>query len=521
MVSFVNGISAKSALFQLRSQNEPQADKQRYGNVLTNTLGRGASRGADAFFSISNSLKSESTIFNALNEGLGRARGAVAAAQVGANRVDGVLDKIDGIVGAVEAGAPGGAFKGSLDRLQQATALAVRSGAFAGTNLLEEGANLSVTLGFNGGGNADFRQLNFTAVGLSPTDAAKAASTTVTETVTETVEVDVTRQDKLNERTEKLTERLERFDAREERLNSKLTKLDANQAKQEARLEKLERQEVRREQKLVDVGARPTDANDQRTLDLAKRISDFADTLEARGSTRLAEFVDAVAERTAERAGLTVSLDELDRLETRLEKTQNKITKTNDKLTRIQERTETLNQRIETVAERRETVSDKLAATEERLSTLSEERLNQVVGTRTETVEREVTREVESPTAGSFFDIVGAVGERLQAGDTEGARALINEARARVNRVEEQLDQISGSLDRRGGFFGALTDRIDSSIKTRVDEGLSDEDAAARAAAIISDIAKNGRLFGGERSRPGILGLFAEKSEPAAEPKEE
>lgn len=509
MVGFVSNISAKSALFALRAEDRPNT--QRVEGIISGAF-KSNGGGASAFFSISSKIKSEGSIFRAIGSSLGEARNAVAAARAGTEKLTGVIGEAEKLIGAVEAGAPGQAFKGSLDRLASVAGSAIAAAGFGGTNLLQEGETLTVTLGFNAGGSDfDFRQLNFEAVGLAATEAARTTTETVTRTVTETVETPVTRGERLNERLEKLTERQARLETREERIASRLEKLSEREARLQARIERLEGTQNRINERLEAAGARPTDPRDARMLDQARRFADFADTLEARGSRVIAGFVDAVADRLAERAGLTISLDKLDRLEGRIEKLGTRIEKTNDRLERVAERETFLNERRQQVNERQEAVASRIERITERLATLSEEQLNQVVATRTETVERTVTEVVttEGPNekTGSFTDIISAIGDRLKAGDTDGARAIVAEARARIAEVNGQLDRITGAVTQQRGFIGELTERLDSTIRERISVP-DDENAARAAAGILSDLTRVERLFSGEKAPQGIVELF-------------
>ncbi|NNU15542.1 hypothetical protein HK107_04320 [Parvularcula sp. ZS-1/3] len=504
MVGINSNYSAKSALFQLRAQGQAEA-KSRFGGPLLNSLGKGRGNSA-AFFSVTGAQKSESAIVRTLGESLGKARNTVAAAQTGVSKVGEVLGKVDTLIAAVEAGAPGSAFKGAFDGLQREADLAVARSGFSGTNLLKEGEVLTVTVGLKAGSDYDFRQLNFEAVGLSPTDAAKEV-TTVTKTVTETVETPITREQKLTERLEKLGQRIERFEARETRLESRLDKLTTREEKLTNRLERFEKVEQRLNNKLEKVGARPTDARDAFRLETAKRYAAFADRLEERGSTRIAAFVDAVANRVAESAGLTVSLDKLAKIEKRLERTETRIEKTNAKINKTAERQTFISDRLTKVSEKKAAISEKIDDISERLDHLSPDKLNEVVGTVTETVERTVTEVVKKDENVGFENLIGGIAEKLAAGDTEGAKALAAEAKARVERVDEQLGRIKNSLGRQSSFFGAVADRIDSQIKVKVEDKLGEDDAARRAAAILSGLAKTEGLLGGD-ARPGILALF-------------
>lgn len=511
MTGLLNDLQAKSALLQIQAGN-----RGRFDNVLTGARRQPLAPTQDAFFSISNAVKTESSIFSALNDGLGRARASVALASAGTDKIGSVLDRAEEIIGAVEKGAPGSAFSSSLSRLEEGAALAVQAAGRAGTNLLVEGETLNVTLGFKAGGNGfDFRQQTIEAVGLGATDGARGAAQTITETVTETVEVQITREDRINERIESLNERIIRFDERVERFETRIESLSERQVQLGERIERFEATQDRLTSRLEDVGARPTDANDQRLLSFARRANDFADTLRDRGSNGFADFVQRVADSTAERAGLTISLDRLDRLENRLERVGDRITQTEERIERIDVRKEQIGERIVQFRERQEQTVERIERFEERLTTLSEERRTQVVGTRTETVEREVTRTVESPLAGSFGDILADLSDRIRAGDTDGARAIVAEVRERIGNVDNQLGQISDSLNRRGGFFSALTERLDSSVQSLV-KPLTDEDAARAAAAAISESNRVSRLFGDGDVRPGILELFQGTQEAEA-----
>ncbi|GGY36346.1 hypothetical protein GCM10007148_00640 [Parvularcula lutaonensis] len=462
-------------------------------------------------------------IFRTLGESLGKANASIAAAKVGTDSLGSVLDRVDSVIGAVEAGAPGTAFSGQLDSLERDTAKIVAAAGFGGTNLLKEGETLTVTLGFDAnGGKFDFRQLNFEAVGLSPTEAATKTET-VSQTITEVVSTPITREERLTARIEKLVERQVRLENREERISSRLEKLTAREERLTSRLERLDRIEERITDRLVDSGARPTDAKDQKELAKALDTRSKAKELAAKGNTKAAQKAFDRAEKEAQKAGLTISLDKLERLEKRLDRVEVREQRITSRLERIQERETFLTERLELVQERQEVIGERIEKITERLETLTEEQLNAVVGYTTETLERVVDVEVVSEEAklksGGFTDLLEKVGIALAQGDTETAKALTNEARARIDRVNTQLDNFSATLARRGNFFDDLTERLDSSIRTKIDENLDDDSAARAAALALSRIEKINRVFSGEEARPGILELFnGKKSAPVQEP---
>lgn len=521
MSALVSDISAKSALYALR-QSKGQ-DIQPFDAVVQGSFkGKGFSP-ASSFFSISSAVKTESAIFRTLGNSLGKANASIASARVGTDSLNSVLDRADKLIGAVEAGTPGAAVQGSIDSLERDAGKIVAAAGFGGTNLLKEGEALTVTLGFDAtGGKYDFRQLNFEAVGLSPTEAA-AKTETVTQTVTETVQTPITREDRLIQRVERLQERQVRIEAREERISSRLEKLSAREERLTSRLERLNTVEERIENRLVDSGARPTDSKDQKELAKALDTRAKAKDLQAKGNGNAASKAFDRAEKEAQKAGLTITLDQLERLEKRLDRVETRIDRTTTRLEKVQERQTFLTERLQQVQDRQEVISERIETITERLETFTEEQLNRVVGYTTETVEKtievEVVTEEAKAKSGGFTDLLSKVGEKLAAGDTEGAKSLVAEARARLDRVNDQLDQFSSALDRRGNFFNDLTERLDSSIRTKIDEGLDDDAAARAAAAALSNLEKIGRLFSSDETRPGILELFnAKKSAPVQEP---
>ena len=507
MTSLLNDLQAKSALLQIQNSN-----RGRFDNVLTGARKQPLASTQDAFFSISNAVKTESSIFSALNDGLGRARASVALASAGTDKIGSVLDRAEEIIGAVEQGAPGSAFASSLSRLEETATLAVQSAGRTGTNLLVEGETLSVTLGFKAGGAGfDFRQQTIEAVGLGATDGARAASTTVTDTVTdtvtETVEVNVTRRDRFNERLDSLNERVarvgERISATEDRIASATDR--RQELSNQAASFRTERADI--EQQLADGGARPDDARDQRRVRVAQRVFERSERVRAQGNEDRADRLLARAQRAADRAGVTISLEDLSRLDNRSDRLERSIRRTDRQVVRLDRRIDSLENRVERFNRSQDRLETRVERFENRIASLSEAQLDRVVGTRTETVEREVTRTIESPLAGSFEDVLGDLSDRIRAGDTEGARAIVAEVRERIGNVDNQLGQISDSLNRRGGFFSALTERLDSSVRSLV-QPLTEEDAARAAAAAISESNRVSRLFGDGDVRPGILELF-------------
>ena len=505
MVGTFTDFSSRAALAQLRSG--PQSAVGNAPDVLLNTARGGRSSASSAAFTVDASLRSESNVLRSLGDGIGKARGVIAAANAGTQSVSESLDSVDRIISAVEGGASGATFKSAIDGIQRQTDTAIARSGFGGTNLLEEGQTLTITLGFAGNSSSEFRQLSIESQGLSPTAAAQQ-TTTETRVVTEEVQVDVTRGEVLEARVDKLTTKVERQESRQARLEAKAVKLTERQEKLTTRLDKLEQTETRLENRIDQVGGNPDDPTDAARLDQAKTYKSYAKTLEERGSTTLASFVNGVADSLAESAGLTVSLEKLEEFENRLAKTVERQEKTTASIESTSDRIDLIGERITQAEEKKTQLNDKIASTQDRLDNLSEDRLNQVVRTRTETVEREVEVEIENEQNVGFDGLFDLVQEKLSAGDTEGARAVVEEARGRIDRVQGQLERADTALDRRSGFLGEVSDRIDQSISTKVDENLTDDEAARRAAQVLTDIAKTGRLFGGEKVKDGILALF-------------
>ncbi|MCQ8185961.1 hypothetical protein [Parvularcula maris] len=505
----LSNINAQSALKQLvGAQNNKKNQFEGFSLGASGSGLRGSA--SQAIFSVSGVLRSDRAILSGLASSLSGARGAVAAARSGSEQITDTLARAADIITAVEKGAPGSAFKGALSGLQAEANKAVQQAGFSGTNLLVEGETLNITFGVQERGNYDFRQVGIEAVGLSPTEEARKVSYT-TQSVTETVEVEVTRQDRIEQRIEKLQERQERLSTRETRIQERLERLAAREELLEARADRLASRAETIEQGIVDAGGRPTDSKDQRELDRAKKTKAQGETKIDAGNLTAGEKALERAEKTADKAGLTISLDELERQENRLAKTNDRLSRTEQRIERVQERQVRLTERLEKITERQETIGDRVITLQERIETLSEEQLNKVVGTRTETVTRDVTVEVENPASGSFSDILGVIAQKLSEGDTEGARAVLGEAQARVERVGRQLDQIENTIGGRKTFFGAVEERLTDTIKDRVEENLDEDSAARRAALALAKLEKIGRLFEGE-AKPGILELFTSKA---------
>lgn len=521
MTGPLSGISAKSALYQLeRQQGRGAAAKD--NDVLLGRLNGSDFNRSNSFFSIQSSFKSERTVFRALGEGLAKATGAIASARAGAGAVEGVLGKVDSFIDAVEAGAPASGFKATLNGLGQELNQAVARGGYAGTNLLKEGESLNITIGFNAkGGDYDFRELNFQSVGLSPTDSQKSAVREVQVTVTETVETPVTLADRLTSRVERLTNRVERLETRETRIESRLEKLSAREERLTSRLERVDTLSTQLTEKLEAHNAYVYGTTDKEKADAAK-LNDKAADFAAKGNAKNAEKFAAKATETLRGASAddVLSPERVERIEKRLERLSTRSDRIESRLQQVEERTTLFTERLANVGERKEILSERLANVTGRLENLTEEQANRVVGTVTETVEKTVTKTVGGEASGSFEDILGKVAEKLAAGDTEGARALVGEARSRVERLGNQLDFISGSIERQTGFFGELTNRLDTTVKEKVVTGLDEESASRAAAALIGDLSKLSRLFKDDDSRPGIVKLYedgklapAEKSE--------
>jgi hypothetical protein len=509
MNSLIKPIPARAALSQLREQQP--GNRQTFG-VLTGGAATKGGGTAGVYFSVSGSLRSEATVVRGLQDGLSAARATVAAAEAGARTAGSILDEVETVIAATEKGTPGSAFGSALGRLAELADRSVAKAEVRGVNLLKEGDTLNVTIGSSG--RYDFKQVSFEAIGLAPTEMARK-TTSVTRTVTEDVAVAITRGDRIRAGIERLEERLTRLDAREERIGGRIERLDAREARLDARFERLGKLEARIEGKLEAVGARPADEPSAALLATARRVKAFADTLNDRGSRVLGGFVNAVAEATAQRAGLTVSLDRLERMENRLAKVADRIEKTSARIDKVAERREVFTQRLEQVGGKRELLTERLEKKNQRLATMNETQLNKVVGTRIETLTREVTTQVRNEADVSFGNLIGTIAEKLRSGDTQGARALLEEGRARIERVEGQLGRIGGAMGRRDTYFDEVDGRLSESVKAKVETALDEEDAAARAAAILSDLARIGRMFSGENARPGIIELFHDRAEKA------
>ncbi|MEE4209288.1 MAG: hypothetical protein V2I43_08490 [Parvularcula sp.] len=513
MTNLIQSLAPRSALKQLETAQKKQ--NQPFG-ILTGG-GRAISQAGGVYFAVSGSLRSEASVVKGLKDSLGTAHATVASAQGGSRAMSGLLNEVADIIAAVEAGAPGTGFSARFGRLAETQSMIMARAEVKGTNLLREGDTLSVTMGMANG--YDFKQVSFEAIGLSPTEAAKLGRTE-TRVVTEDVTSEVTRRDRLESSIERLTERLERLDAREERLTPRLENIAVRETKLTERLETLTRAEQRLNDRLEAAGARPTDPKDQKTLEQARDMKAKADAKFAEGNDAAGSALRKVADKKALDAGLTITLDKLERMERRLERVETRIEKTDARVQRLDERREIIAERLIQVEERREILSERLEKRTERLANLSEEQLGKVVGTKTETVTRTVEVRTESEAAAAFGDLISLVQEKLKAGDTEGAKALVEEGRARIEQANRQLDQIGGAIGRRDGFFGEIGERLQRSLRIKVENDLDEDAALARAAAMLSDLAKLKGLFSDTNARPALTALFESKAQ-TDEPKKQ
>ncbi|MEM1381060.1 MAG: hypothetical protein AAGH41_10595 [Pseudomonadota bacterium] len=452
-MSLFGNVQARSALQQF-SQTRPNNAK--FGDVVTGARASNTRGNVASFFSVSGAVRTERAIFRTLADSLTTATGSLASARVGAERLGGILDKAEALVGAAESGAPSAALKGSFDMLESKAAQSIAQGSFRGTNLLSEGSELTVTFGFDkSGAGYDFRQLSFQTTGLSATQAEIDAAKPRTETV------DVTLGEKLTGRIDRLQERETRLEDRQDRLQARVDRLDARQTKLQDRVARFDAIEQRLNDRLTNLADRG-----RLTPDRQARIEARLD--------RVAERRDAVTER-------------LGTLGERITAVNERLTKTTDRITSTQERITRTTDRLDRVT--------------------ANGRVNEVVDTRTV----EVAPEGPAPAQG-FEGLVSQIADRVAAGDTEGARALIEAGRERLDRLDGQLDRISGTIERQGGLFGQITARLDDAVERRIDKGLDDQSAARAAAAMLGKLDGLNRLFSDE-GRPGVLALFEPRSE--------
>jgi predicted nuclease with TOPRIM domain len=534
MGALFTNYGAKSALQQLNAK--PSA-KPKLGEVLPDRMPGASVRGGSVYFSVSGAFKSDRAIISGLNDSLNKARASVAGARSGASRLSGVLDKVDQVIGAVEAGTSGKAFASTLEGYETEAALAVKGAQVGDTNLLKAGDTLNITFGISSkDGGFDFRQVNVEAIGLAPTEGARA-TTSLTRVVAETVDVAVTRADRLTERmeklaarTEKLTERIARTEARTERLTSRMEKMAEKKDVLSSRMETFESKRTEITEQLAKKDGTPADERSERYLEIADRFQNTASRLFGSGNNFAGMFFQALSNAARSQVVMkdVLSAEQVENLQADLAKTDKRIERLKSRVERIDTRTAAMTERLVRIEEKKVQLGERIERTnaraeriEARMARMSEEQLNRVVGTRTETVERTVTVEEESETGKAFGNLLGLVSEKLKAGDTEGAKQLVTEASARLERVGAQLDQISGSVDNRSSYFGDVTERLSATIKDKVNKVLDEETAARIAAGALSELDRIEKLFSTTDPQSNLLELFEGRGDKPEEAESE
>ena len=265
MSSILTNNAATSALSALRSVNSNLNETQ---NRISSGLKVASGKDNAAFFSISESLKSDSGVFNSINDSLTLTKNSVATARLGAEAVVDLVNQFSERVAFATGGSDSvkASVQNELDALSERILTTITQSSFNGENLVNgnpasAGAQVShsIVTGISrgSGGSISATTISFDQQNLSGIQAAlaaidiTAAPSTTTALVTDNLEIVTTQltaatdaatslgiaEKSIETQQTFLTELTERIDS------SVGSIVDANLEKEAARLQSLQVQQ--------------------------------------------------------------------------------------------------------------------------------------------------------------------------------------------------------------------------------------------------------------------------------------
>lgn len=192
MSSILTNNAATSALSALRSINTNLNDTQ---NRISSGLKVSSSKDNAAFYSISETLKSDSGIFNSINDNLTLTKNSVSTARLGAETVVDLVNQFSERVAFAQGGSAStrASVQSELDALSERISTTISQSTFNGADLVNSGSAVTVVTGItrDGSGAVSTTTISFNQQDLGAIQSALAAVDLTTSSTTALLATDL------------------------------------------------------------------------------------------------------------------------------------------------------------------------------------------------------------------------------------------------------------------------------------------------------------------------------------------
>jgi len=193
MSSILTNNAATSALSTLRSINNNLDQTQ---NRISSGMKVSSSKDNAAFFSISESLKSDSGMFNAVNDSLTLTKNSISTARLGAETVVDLVNQFSERVAFAQGGtdADRASVQDELDELAARITTTISQSTFNGEDLVNSTSAVTVVTGISRGssGSVSTTTISFNQQDLGAIQSALAAIDLTTSSTTALLAADLT-----------------------------------------------------------------------------------------------------------------------------------------------------------------------------------------------------------------------------------------------------------------------------------------------------------------------------------------
>ena len=192
MSSILTNNSATAALSALRSINTNLDQTQ---NRISSGLKVASSKDNAAFFSISETLKSDSGIFNSINDSLTLTKNSISTARLGAETVVDLVNQFSERVAFAQGGSSSvrASVQNELDALAERINTTISQSTFNGTDLVNGTSAVTVVTGISrtSGGSISTTTISFNQQDLGAIQSALAAIDLTTSSTTALLAADL------------------------------------------------------------------------------------------------------------------------------------------------------------------------------------------------------------------------------------------------------------------------------------------------------------------------------------------
>ncbi|MBV1863799.1 MAG: flagellar protein [Rhodobacteraceae bacterium] len=193
MSSILTNNAATSALSTLRSINNNLGDTQ---NRISSGMKVSSGKDNAAFFSISESLKSDSGMFNAVNDSLTLTKNSISTARLGAETVVDLVNQFSERVAFAQGGSDSvrASVQNELDELAERITTTISQSTFNGEDLVNGTSAVTVVTGItrSSAGSVGTTTISFNQQDLGAIQSALAAIDLTTSSTTALLAADLT-----------------------------------------------------------------------------------------------------------------------------------------------------------------------------------------------------------------------------------------------------------------------------------------------------------------------------------------